>query len=220
MEKSGTVSQVTHEAAPLQARGLLCTTHPTREKRRNAEEWREGEDEGGDAGRAGRAQAEAGNRRTGTTSLLGVRKSLPLLGPVRVRVRDVSGSSQGCPRAAPKHMHEGNTGTTCLCRAARRCVWRDLGGPWEECVDHSDCLLETAREVGEFTVGCPAGSKSEDENLPYRMAHGAASALLRRGAVTRTPTPRPHRACDAPRQRYPKLLVVTEVVFTFWRGLD
>lgn len=195
MEKSGRPARSHNEAAPLHAPGRLCTTHPIhgKEKGRGGGAGR-GRRKGTPAAQGGRRQ-EAGNRRTGTTSLLGVRKSLPLPGPVRVRVcafacacacasclgklsRLSSGRTKTHARGEHRnHMPLSCSSPMCLERLGARGknVWTLL------------TVCSKLERLANPPCGVPAGSKSEDENLPYRMAQ---SALLRRGAVTRKPAPR------------------------------
>lgn len=194
MEKSGTASQVTQRSGPTASPWPAVYHAPDPRKREGSRRRsKKGKTEGGRlAAQGGRGQ-EAGNRRTGTTSLPGGRKSLPLPGPVRVvrvlrvRVRVVSGSSQGCPRAAPKHMHEGNTGTTCVYRAVRRCVCRDWGGR----VKNAWTILTVCSESSRgWRIHGAVSSWLEKRRQELTVQDGAEDALLRRGAVTRTPTAR------------------------------
>lgn len=174
--------------------------------------------------RARRPGARRGAVAPGRGAFLGARKWLPLPGPVhvRVRVQVVSGSLQGYPRAAPDTLHEGTleppagvaqqVNVAGRLEALGRCedssLWlEELGGPQRK-----------ANNIGVANTwyGVPTGSKSMQENLPYEVTR-----YIYMRCCERMPwQAHPHRTYAALEQRCPKMFVVTEVVFTFWRGLD
>lgn len=126
MEKSGQPVKVTHTGETYSTPRLPCRVPPNTHLRRRKTERPERKE----TGRGHAARTGADTRRTGNEELSPARGSrylpLPLPGPVRACAcaKVVSGSSQGCPWAANRHIARGKHWDHRLCRAARRRGWR------------------------------------------------------------------------------------------------
>lgn len=207
MEKSGQSSHTVAAVHSTPRRPCCVPAHPR--KREAEREIHEAVMEGTPAGRAAR------RGRTGTRSL-----------PRRPEVVTFPGA-RACARAW----------CVCVCKLSReafkvilgphqthctrehlnrrpvprsRSMWLETGSVGA-CVGSSRWLKDWANTW----YGVPTGSKSMQENLPYKVTR-----IYMRCCERMPWQAHPHRTYAALEQRCPKMFVVTEVVFTFWRGLD